>query len=157
MIRHGLARSILVLGVIGWIGSAAGQSAAPAFPPSLNTEQNALQNVSAGALAARSPGNMVGAGVARTLAAADFGRAIIEITEQPPGPDPKATFLAEAVGEIFTQLNRALLLFENVLRLRAGLPPRVPIDLGSLGNTDAGTNTNNGLSLEDLQGLIGGR
>lgn len=139
MMRDGLSGSILVLGVVGWIGSAAGQTA-PAFPPARNTEQNPLQNVSAGALAARSPGNMVSAGVGRTLAAADAGRRIIEITEQPPGPDPKATFLAEAVGEIFTQLNRALLLFENVLRLRAGLPPRVPIDLSALGGTTSTSN-----------------
>ena len=154
MMRNGLASLALVVGLIGWIGSATAQTSAPEFPPALNTEQNPLRNVGGGALAARSPGNMVSAGVGRTLAAADFGRAIIEITEQPPGPDPKATFLSQAVEEIFSQLNRALLLLENVLRLRAGLEPRVPTDLGSLGNV--GTGTNSGISSTDLQNLIGG-
>lgn len=157
MTQNTLSMSALAVGFLAWIGSAAAQLAAPEFPPALNTEQNALQNVSAGALAARSPGNMVSAGVGRTLTAADFGRSIIEIAEQPLGPDPKAIFLADAVEEIFSQLNRALLLFENVLRLRAGLPPRVPIDLSALGNADTGTDTINELTPDDLQNLIGGR
>jgi len=35
-------------------------------------------------------------------------------------------FLSDAVKIIFDQLNSALLLLENALRLRAGLPPLVP-------------------------------
>ena len=135
MMRNGVSRPALALGLLTWVGSAAAQLGAPEFPPALNTEQNALRNVSSGALRDRSPGNMVSAGVGRTLAAADSGRGIIEITEPAPGPDPKAVFLSAAVEEIFAQLNRALLVLENVLRLRAGLEPRVPIDLSDLGGT----------------------
>lgn len=135
MMRNSVFRTALTVGSLVWVGSAAAQLGAPEFPPALNTEQNPLRNVSSGALRDRSPGNMVSAGVSRTVAAANGGRSIIEITEPPPGPDPKAEFLAAAVEEIFTQLNRALLVLENVLRLRAGLEPRVPIDLGDLGGT----------------------
>lgn len=133
MTKVRVAVAFALVGLAGLRSTALAQQASE-FPPSLNTEQNPLQNVGGGALANRAPGNMVSAGVARTITAADFGRSIIEITEEPPGPDPKAIFLVEAIEEIFSQLNRALLLFENVLRLRAGLEPRVPIDLSSLGS-----------------------
>lgn len=147
MKRHSNILRQLTLGVLGLFAAgstALAQTSGSSFPPALNTEQNPLRNVSAGALAGRSPGNLVSAGVARTLAAADFGRSIIEITEEPPGPDPKATLLADAIKTVFDQLNQALLLFENVLRIRAGLPPRVPIDIpgvdtGDLTGTDSKT------------------
>ncbi len=141
LMMHGLTcERSLVLGtvVVLAFGSLAVGQVAPAFPPVLNTEQNPLRNVGAGALAGRSPGNMVSAGVARTLAAADFGRSIIEIDEPLAGPDPKATFLVDAIEIVFDQLNRAILLFENALRLRAGLPPRVPIDF-NVPSTDDGS------------------
>jgi hypothetical protein len=135
------------MGLLAWVGSASAQLGAPEFPPALNTEQNALRNVSSGALRDRSPGNMVSAGVSRTLTAADSGRGIIEITEPAPEADPKAVFLSDVVQEIFAQLNRALLVLENVLRLRAGLEPRVPIDLSNLGGTS---------QTGDLSDLLGG-
>jgi hypothetical protein len=69
---------------------------------------------------------MVGAGVARAQAAANFARGGIEITETSRPTSPRAVFLSDAVKIIFDQLNSALLLLENTLRLRAGLPPLVP-------------------------------
>jgi hypothetical protein len=69
---------------------------------------------------------MVSAGVARAQAAADFARGGIEITATSRPTPPRAVFLSDAVKIIFDQLNSALLLLENVLRLRAGLPPLVP-------------------------------
>ena len=157
MMPTGKLRSLLILGAVGWASIVRAQTAASAFPPSLNTEQNPLRHVSAGALGGRSPGNMVSAGVARTLAAADFGRSIIEITEPPPGPDPQATFLIDAIEEVFTQLNQALLLLENALRLRAGLPPRVPIDLSAAAPDTAQPDTTTERTLGDLAGRIGGQ
>jgi len=124
---------------------------APEFPPGINTEQNARRNVLTSG--ARAPGTMVNAGVVRTLAAANAAQRIIEITEEPPGPDPKATFLIAAIETVFEQLNRAILLFENVLRARAGLPPRVPIDLPS-GTPTETTDTTDGVTDEDVQGIL---
>jgi len=69
---------------------------------------------------------MVNAGVARAQAAANFARGGIEITATSRPTSPRAVFLSDAVKIIFDQLNSALLLLENALRLRAGLPPLVP-------------------------------
>jgi len=113
-----------------------------------------LDNVSAGALSARSPGNMVSAGVARSLAAADFARSPVEITETSTPVSPRVVFLVDAVEIIFEQIDRAILLFENLLRLRGGLAPALPggvtlppttSDDGESGSTDLG-------SLADLLG-----
>jgi hypothetical protein len=101
---------------------------------------------------------MVSAGVARTLIKANEGRGIIEITEEPPAPDPKATFLIEAIESVFEQINQAILLFENLLRARAGLPPRVPIDLPSNGDTTNGDTdgdtTDDNVTDEDIRDTI---
>ena len=112
--------------VLVGINSARAQTTTPGAPGVPTLGQHASDNVNGGALAARSPGNMVSAGVGRALAAADFAKGGIEITETTRPISPRAVFLVDAIEIIFDQLNSALLLFENVLRLRAGLPPLVP-------------------------------
>jgi len=115
---------VLAVGtVLVWNTTARSQTTTPGVP---TLGQHASDNVNGGAIAARSPGNMVNAGVARAQAAANFARGGIEITATSRPTSPRAVFLSDAVKIIFDQLNSALLLLENALRLRAGLPPLVP-------------------------------
>ncbi len=154
MQRHVHNWVVCVAATLALTSATFGQTANP-FPPDINTEQNPLRNVRASAT--RAPGNMVNAGVARTVLAANAARGIIQITEPPPGPDPKAVFLSEAVEIIFDQINQAILLFENLLRARAGLPPRVPIDLPTDGDTtdgDTTDDTTDNIDSEDVQGIL---
>ena len=115
---------VLAVGtVLVWNTTARSQTTTPGVP---TLGQHASDNVNGGAIAARSPGNMVNAGVARAQAAANFARGGIEITATSRPTSPRAVFISDAVKIIFDQLNSALLLLENTLRLRAGLPPLVP-------------------------------
>ncbi len=115
---------VLAVGtVLVWNTNARSQTTTPGVP---TLGQHASDNVNGGALAARSPGNMVSAGVGRALAAADFGKGGIDITATSRATPIHAVFLSDAVKIIFDQLNSALLLLENALRLRAGQPPLVP-------------------------------
>ena len=132
--------------------SARPQTATPGVP---TLGQHATDNVNGGALAARSPGNMVSAGVARAREAADFARGGIEIVETTRPISPRAVFLVDAIEIIFNQLNSALLLLENALRLRAGLPPLIPqgVPLPSTGN---GGSDNVDLGDVNVEGLVPG-
>lgn len=115
---------VLAVGtVLVWNTTARPQTTPPGVP---TRGQHASDNVNGGALSGWAPGDMVGAGVARAQAAANFARGGIEITETSRPTSPRAVFLSDAVKIIFDQLNSALLLLENTLRLRAGLPPLVP-------------------------------
>jgi hypothetical protein len=122
--------------------------------------QTALENASAGALAFRAPGNMVSAGVARALAAADFARTPVEITETIRPVSPRAVFLVDAIEIVFDQVNRALLLLENVLRLRGGFPPALPGTILSPTTSGAGEDNattdaaTTALDISDLAGLL---
>lgn len=133
--------SVACLAVLALSLPAMAQITGGAFPVEINTEQNPFRNLSAAALAARSPGNMVTAGLARRQAALNATRGIIEITDPLLGPDPKATFLSEAVDILFEQLNSTLLYLGNILLERAGFPPLELSDLllpsaGDLGDND---------------------
>lgn len=121
-VRSWLVWTIAVATVLAWNSAAMAQTT-PGAPGVPTLGQHASDNVSPGAIAARAPGNMVGAGVGRAQAAADFARGGIEITETSRPTSPRAVFLSKAIKIIFDQLNSALLLFENLLRLRAGQPP----------------------------------
>ncbi len=123
--------------------SATAQINSSAFPVEINTEQNPFRNLSAAALAARSPGNMVTASIARRQSAVNATRGIIDITETLAGPDPKATFLSEAVEILFEQLNSTLLYLGNILLERAGLPPFDLSDLLLPSANDLGDNNGN--------------
>jgi len=135
--RKPLGAFLLVLALSSM---ATAQDIGGVFPVEINTEQNPQRNLSGAALAARSPGNMVTAGLARTQVAMNFARGIIDITEPLAGPDPKASFLSEAITIIFEQLNRTLLYLGNILLERAGLSPLLPSDetLPDTGTVDEG-------------------
>lgn len=113
-----LASAVAVGTVFAW--------SLPALSQVIINGQHASDNVSGGAVALRAPGNMVNAGVIRAQEAAAFARGGIEIVETSRPPSPRAVFLADAIKIIFDQLNSAILLFDNLLRLRAGTPPVVP-------------------------------
>ena len=140
-----MKRAIPVLVV--WIfGAAAFAQSAPTTPAggtrggTLVTGQLPFDNANGGGLADRSPGNMVGAGVAAQQTAAEFGRSRREITETEEPVDAIEVFLVDAIDIVFDQLNLAMLLFENALRARAGLPPRVP----GLDDVSSGTDLSSG-------------
>ena len=112
--------------VLACSASARAQTTTPGTPGVPALGQHASDNVNGGALAARAPGNMVSAGVGRAIAAGNFARGGIDITATSRPTPIHAVFLSNAAKIIFDKLNSALLLFENALRLRAGLPPLVP-------------------------------
>jgi len=94
----------------------------PGFGQSLAPAQTALDN--AAAAGARSPGNMVTAGVAQHQA---FGGHVTVITEAgPPEVEPFRQAIVASLEILFEQLNQALLLFHNLLLARAGRPPALP-------------------------------
>lgn len=100
---------------------------------------------------ARSPGNMVTAGVARAVQAAKDGRAIHPITEQAPTePGPTGQFVSEAGTAVITQLFDFFFYFSNRFLARAGYLPIFPEQLtppadgtgtGDTPGTDAGDTT----------------
>lgn len=113
--------------VLVWNTPVRSQTPPPSPPgPGAGLGQHASDNVSGGAIAARAPGNMVNAGVVRAQTAAGFASNGIKIVETTRPTPPHAVFLSNAIKIIFDQLNSALQLLENVLRLRAGLPPLAP-------------------------------
>ena len=149
---------VLAVGtVLACNASARSQTTTPGAPGVPTLGQHASDNVSGGALAARSPGNMVSAGVVRASAAADFARGGIEIVETTRPISPRAVFLVDAIEIIFNQLNSALLLLENALRLRAGLPPLIPQDvpLPSTGNGGSDNVDLGDVNVDDLRGRVG--
>jgi hypothetical protein len=117
---------LAVVTVLVWNTNARSQTTTPTTPAAPTLGQHASDNVNGGALAARSPGNMVSAGVGRAQTAANFAHGGIDITATSRPTPIHAVFLSDAVKIIFNQLNSALLLLENALRLRAGQPPLVP-------------------------------
>jgi hypothetical protein len=150
--------SVAVAAVLAWNAAALSQTPTPTPPTTPGTpglDQYASDNVSGGALRARSPGNMVGAGIARRQEAANFARGGVEIVETTRPMSARATFLVEAIEILFDQLNSTLLYLGNILLERAGLPPLVPpvptpttpdttdttdtTDSGATDGTDAGT------------------
>ena len=145
--------------VFAWNGVARAQ-ATSTTPGTPGLGQHPFDNVSGGALAARSPGNMVSAGVGRAQAAADFARGGIEIVETSRPTSPRAVFLVDAIEIIFEQLNLTLLYLGDILRQRAGLPPLVPqvttpttpdtTDDEATNGVDAGD-----VNVEDLRNLVG--
>ena len=124
-VRKWLVGIVAIGVVLAWNAVVTAQTT-PTTPGTPGLGQHASDNVSGGAIAARSPGNMVGAGVARAHEAADFARAGIEIVETTRPMSPRATFLVEAIEIVFEQLNQTLLYLGNILLQRAGLPPLVP-------------------------------
>ncbi len=106
-----------------------GDDVTPAIQAPWNT-------ASPGVMALRAPGNVV------TGARADFSaRQNLTIDRIRTGPDitevePELTleqqFKIDAIDTIFTNLNAALALLNNAIRLNAGLDPQLPSDAGGL-------------------------
>ncbi len=108
--------------------------------------RSAQENASSGAVASRAPGNLVTAGVARTLQAADLARAGVEITETERPTSIGDQLLADSIEIVFSQLNQAIVLLENLFLAQVGQPPVIPTnvitgsngagasDLGALSN-----------------------
>ena len=101
----------------------------------------ALENARIGAVQGRSPGNLVAAGVAHAQAAADFAKAGIEITETSLPMSWETQFLVNAVGIVFEQLNQAITVVANLLVVRAGGTPSIPVDL--IPDTSGGDGSDN--------------
>jgi len=149
--------AVAVAAVFAWSAVARAQttSSAPGTP---GLGQHASDNVSGGALAARSPGNMVNAGVARVQQAANFARGGIDIVETTIPTSPGDVFLADAIEILFEQLNSTLLYLGNILLQRAGLPsltPQVtpPTTTTVDENTDA--DSTDDTRADDLRDLVG--
>ncbi len=133
-----LMRTIGRPGVVSLVAVAA-FSTAPAVGQTPLAGQTALQNVNAGALAARAPGNMVIAGVARAIEAANFFRAPIIITETSRETSAKAVFLVDAIEILLQQINTVLFFFEDLLLRRAGYDSILP-SFGAGGGDDTPPN-----------------
>ncbi len=102
----------------------------------------AFDNLSSAA--GRAPGNLVNAGVARAMEAADRGRAQPNITETvDTSAGPQARFLADAVAVFFREFNELLAFFGNQLAVRSGLSPIFETNDASAatGSTSSGDST----------------
>ncbi len=98
--------------------------------------QASWNTASPGVMALRAPGNVVtGARVdfsARQNLTIDRIRSGPEITEVEPELTLEQEFKIEAIETIFTNLNAALSLLNNAIRINAGLDPQLPDDVGGL-------------------------
>ena len=90
------------------------------FGQALVGGQTALDN--AAAAGARSPGNMVSAGVGQAV---NFGNHVTVITDQGPQTSLRAETIAASLQILFDQLNQALLLFHNLILAQAGRSPEI--------------------------------
>lgn len=109
--------------------------------------QNALDNASSGAVRERAPGNLVSAGVARTIEFGDAARAGVEITEPAPTISIWAQAAAQTIASIFEQLNQAIQAINTLLIARGGQTPTVPSPTPGDGET----------TIDDLFNNSGGR
>ncbi len=93
---------------------------APAQSQVIIDGQTAFENASAGSIAARAPGNMVNAGLARAQDFANNAAAGVQITETGHPTSIWAQALADSITIILDQVNLAILFVRNQLLLRAG-------------------------------------
>ncbi len=113
----------------------------PAFAQAPATGQTAAQNARGGSVRGRTPGMMVNTGVAQVNEFQNRQAAGTEITEPAPTITPRTQFIVDALDTVFTQLNRAILAFRNLLLVRAGESPSAVITSPTTGGT---TNTGGG-------------
>lgn len=112
--------------------------------------QSARDNSRSGAVASRSPGNLVIAGLARTIEAANLARAGVEIIETERSTSIGDQLLADSITIIFDQLNLAIVLLENLFRAQEGQPPVIPTSIITGGNGAGGSDLG---ALSDQFGL----
>ena len=116
-------RNQTVLSVSTLVLAAVCISNAPAFGQAIAPAQTALEASNGGAVRSRSPGNMVGIGVAAALAAADEARAGVAITQTSRTPSRLSLLIADTVADLFEQLNLLIIGFDVLLQQRAGASP----------------------------------
>lgn len=127
-----LAAAVVLVGA--WTGSAQDQEA--------ETGSHAVwQNVSAGALNTRAPGQLVTNGIARHNAHLNRAYSWPEITETDRDSEIATQLKVSMIQTLFDNLNAVLLFFDNAIRAQAGFAPYIPspvrpggssgIDLGS--------------------------
>ncbi|MCC7293347.1 MAG: hypothetical protein IT449_14905 [Phycisphaerales bacterium] len=121
--------------------------------------QNVNNNARSGRVAARAPGNVVSAGLARARAFITRGQEGTQIDRDASSVplSPWAQARIESLQILFTNLNLMINALHNTIRAQAGLdpvPPRVPNfpDVGG-GSTDGG-DLGGGFDLGDLGGLL---
>ncbi|MCA9250594.1 MAG: hypothetical protein KDA54_05630 [Phycisphaerales bacterium] len=144
-----LKAMVLVLG-LGLFASEAnaqraqivGDDVTPAIQAPWNT-------ASPGVMALRSPGNVVAGARAdfntRHNQTIDRIRTGPDITEVEPELTLEQEVKIEVINTLFTNLNAALTLLNNAIRINAGLDPQLPSDVGGLtdllGNISGPTGT----------------
>ena len=140
--KHGLLAFLLVWTVVAFCfdATAFGQNNVAGF--------TALENASGGAVRGRAPGNLVQAGVARTIQAANFARGVIPIVETSRPMPWQRRFLIDALDIIFEELNQAAALLGGLLVSRGGgeftdITDLIP-DTSADGNTVDGRDSTSG-------------
>ena len=123
----------------------------------IRSPQAVWNNSKAGAVAQRSPGNMVAAGVARAQLTNRSVTPHIQITETGGELSPGKMFLIDAIGIIFSDLNLAIVAIHNVILAQAGQPPVIPTSiLPGLTSADDGGLDLGGI-IDQLGGVFGAR
>jgi hypothetical protein len=116
------------------------------------TNSNAVwNNTSPGAVAARRPGRLVQAGIARVNEFQAFAFSPPQITAQEDDPDLVTQLKIQVIQTLFDNLNTILLAFNNVIRAEGGLAPFVPTPIRPGGSSSLG-----GSSGFDISSLLGG-
>lgn len=105
------------------------------------TGQTAAQNARGGSVRGRTPGMMVNSGVARVEEFQGRQSVGTVITEPQPTITPRTQFIVDALDTVFSQLNRAILAFRNLLLVRAGETPTI---IPTTTNTTGGITTTGG-------------
>ena len=100
--------------------------------------QASWNTVAAGTMALRSPGNMVARArsdfIVRQNTTLDRLRTDPDISEPMPGLSQAQQVRIDMINTLFTNLNAALVVLNNSIRLNAGLSPQLPAETGGLSN-----------------------
>lgn len=135
---------LMLVGLAAFAGEVFGQDA-----PATGSKA-VFDNASAGAVAARAPGNMVSAAIARHQERQNENFNTPEITEPGPTADGDSNPIADQLKrdlltQIVNDITLAIVAINNLFRTGIGLPPDIP----NLSSTAAGSS----LSGVDLSGL----
>jgi hypothetical protein len=118
-----MIKKLLMLAAVVVVADAAEVAAQDAGESNPNLVWNAT---SAGALATRSPGRMIDAGIARYNDAQARAFSRPNITEVDDEPGLKKQIKIVFIETLFQNLNALLLAYNNMIRAEAGFPPFVP-------------------------------
>ena len=115
MTKHIVCKSLGTPMLIALVLGSAVQAQIPVW------QQTAADNARSGAVRGRTPGKMVGAGVARALEFANAGRAGVQIVEVAPASSFRTNAMVASIAALFEQLNQAMLVIGNLLLARSGI------------------------------------